>query len=192
MNKVEFKPSLFSFGRLLLVSSLIIITILFGFWLLPKAINLYKEYPSQETLQVLIFIIGGLAIYWIVAGLIILIQLQKNKILIDDQFLYYYYKPVLGSSQDKIINLKDINLVGYRQQVVPMFTGKTFIPIVRIWLIFNHNDGHKEEIYISDWDKGSLKNIIFYLKGKFSNIKFDTQIYRDSSEKLSGLDELKR
>lgn len=191
MSKVEFKPSLFSYGRILLVASLIIITVLFGFWLLPKAYNLYQEYPSQETFQVFLFIAGGLVVYWIISSLIILVQMNKNKISIDDQFLYYHYKSLFVASQDKIINLKNLNLMEYRQQVIPIFTGRTFIPVVRIWWIFNHNDGHKEEIYVSDWDKGTLKNIIFYLKGKFPNIRFDTHVYRDSSKKLSGLDELK-
>jgi hypothetical protein len=51
-------------------------------------------------------------------------------------------------------------------------------------------DKSKQEIFLNGWDMQNLKNLFFYMRGKYPAIKFNTIVLKDSSEKLSGLDEL--
>ena len=43
---------------------------------------------------------------------------------------------------------------------------------------------------LSGWDIQNMKNLFFYLRGKYPSIKYNNIVLKDSSEKLSGLSEL--
>jgi hypothetical protein len=50
-------------------------------------------------------------------------------------------------------------------------------------------DGRKEEFLVNVWDKKVLIELGHYIQEKFPKIKFNTEVFRDSPERISGLDE---
>lgn len=121
--------------------------------------------------------------------LAILLTTCGKKITIDGKLLFFQEKSFLKSTENKIFNLENIEMIGYRKQAIPILAYKAMLIITRYWFIFFHKDGHKEEISLNGWDISTLKNLIFYLRGKYPKLKWNTHLYRDSSERLSGIDE---
>jgi hypothetical protein len=70
-----------------------------------------------------------------------------------------------------------------------IYTGKTLVPVTIYWLVFEGVDGVKQELLLSGWDGSTIKNLFYFIKGKFPNVKFNNILMKDSPERLSGVDE---
>jgi hypothetical protein len=57
------------------------------------------------------------------------------------------------------------------------------------WIIFKLNNGESQEIILNGWDVGSIKNLFYYLRGKFPSVKFNSIVLKDSPAKLAGVEE---
>jgi hypothetical protein len=165
----------------------------FGLLVLPKVINFYNEFPNESLgLQMLVVISVVIVMVW-VFFIVVLVSSLGKKIVVEGKLVYFKRKSMLGFGKwevDKIIDFSQISWVRDRQKATYVSTGKGIIPIVFYWLIFEMNSGVTQELLLNGWDIGGVKNLFFFLRGKFPHVKFDTRILRDSSEKLSGIDEL--
>ena len=90
---------------------------------------------------------------------------------------------------DKLIDLSQVAWIKDRKKVTYVSTGKAIIPVMLYWLIFEMKNGSKQELFLNGWDVSGVKNLFYFIRGKFSDIRFNTFILKDSPEKLSGLDE---
>lgn len=164
-----------------------------GIFVLPKALNLYQEFPNEPTaIQIIIIISLVIFAMWIFF-LVVLISSLGKKIVVDGKLVYFKKRSFLGFGKwgiDKIIDFSQITWVRDRQKATYISTGKGLVPIIFYWLVFEMNNGVKQELLLNGWDFGGVKNLFYFLRGKFPHVKFDTRILRDSSEKLSGIDEL--
>ena len=120
---------------------------------------------------------------------IIIFRRNSKKISIEEEFIYFKNKPIFKGWQTKMINLSKVHLISERKQIAYTYTGKVLIPIIYYWLVFNYQDGSKDEASIFGWDNETLKNILFLLRGKYPKIKMNTYLFRDSSADLSGVTE---
>jgi hypothetical protein len=185
MSEIEFKPKFFAEGRLISIIAVFIITVIFSSTILPKAFSLYSEFPSQDTLIIPIMILGAILISWITVLSISFFTVRNKKITIKDNLLLY-----LSGNDSKTIDLKSAESITERKQTSFLFTGKTMVPIVNYWFIFTDSNNQKQEILLSGWDTSTVKNALFYIKGKFPKLKINTSFYHDSPEVLSGINEL--
>lgn len=188
-EKIQFKPNVFATPTLIILVFVLIIFSIFGFTILPKAYNLYQQFPEQEPLQILLISLIGTILPPVFFTLAIFLNTRCKKITIDGKLLFFQEKSFLKPINSKIFNLENVEMIGYRKQATPIFTGKTVVVITHYWFIFFHKDGHKEETSLDGWDINTLKNLIFYLRGKYPKLKWNTHLYRDPPEKLSGIDE---
>lgn len=158
-----------------------------GVVVLPKALKLYSEFPDQQvSLQILVSIGIAIVIAWIFPIIAILTTLSR-RVVVEGNLVFFKKKSKLGIGKweiEKLIDFSKIGKITERQKAV--FTGK--VTVVYYWLIFESKDGSKEELLLNGWDNGAIRNLFYYLRGKFPEIKFDTFVLRDSPEKLSGLD----
>lgn len=183
-EKIQFKPNIFAAPIPVIFIFIFIISSISGFRLLPKAFSLYQQFPGRESLQILIFSLIGTILPLTFFILVILISTRGKKIIIDGKLLLFQEKSFLKSPNSKIFNLENVETIGSRKQTIPI--GITVI--TRQFIFFHHKDGHKEEVPLDGWDSTTLKNLIFYLRGKYPKIKWNTHLYQDSPEKLSGID----
>lgn len=144
-----------------------------------------------STRQVLLVVVGILVLIW-VFFIINLINYLGKKIVVEDNLVYFKKKSWLGFGNwkiEKIIDFSQVAWVREKQKTHFLHTSKGAVPMVYYWLIFEMKNGSKQELLLNGWDFNGIKNLFFFLRGKFKEIKFDTRILRDSSEKLSGIDQ---
>jgi len=163
----------------------LIITVIFSVTILPQAFALYFEIPSQETIFIPIMIIATILISWIFVISIGLATVKNKRITIKDSLLFY-----VSGKENKTINLNIVNNITERNQISYVYSGKVFLPIVNYWFIFHDDIKQKQEILLVGWDTNTIKNMLYYIKGKFPKLKINTSFYRDSSEELAGISEL--
>jgi len=114
---------------------------------------------------------------------------KVRKIVVEKDLVYFMKKSKLGFGQwilDTVIDFSKIVEVTERKKSV--FTGKAVV--VYYWLIFHAADKGSFEMLLNGWDVQNMKNLFFYLRGKYPKIKFNNIVLKDSSEKLSGLTDL--
>lgn len=115
-----------------------------------------------------------------------------KKIEIKDKLIFFKKKTLLGYGKwmiEKLIDISQVNTISDKKKVQVVWTGKALMPVTIYWLVFDMKDGTKQDLLLSGWDAGAIKNLFYFIKGKFPNVKFNNILMRDSSEKLSGIDE---
>jgi len=192
MKDFEISPKVINPYTIIYGLSALLISGVMGITILPKVIALYNEFPNEpSTHQLLITINVVLICIWLFFAIGV-VSSKGKKIIVEGNLVYFNKKTLFGFGSwktEKIIDFSKISWVKDRQKSSYILTGKTIVPIVFYWLVFDMTDGSKQELLLNGWDFGGIKNLFFFLRGKFPKIKFDTKILKDSSEKLSGIDE---
>ncbi len=191
MSDFEIHPSKVNPLILLFGALALAVSIGFGLTVLPKAIYMFQEYPDTPIgYQVLISLAVFVTTMWLIF-IVVAVATLGRRIVVENNLVYFKRRSKLGFGKwtiDKIIDFSQISSVKDRQKSSFVSTGSTLIPVVFSWLIFEGENGEKQELYMNGWDGAALKNLFYYLRGKFPNVKFNTHIFKDSPEKLSGID----
>lgn len=189
MDSFELKPPLFNISSIIFLIAAIIVSAILGTTVFPKAFALYQAYPSDLTgIQVLVGISVAISITWSMFFLSILTA-KSREIKVENNLVYFMKRSKFGFGKwtiDRIIDFSKITDVKERQKSV--FNGKT--TVILFWLIFHSKNGDQQEILLNGWDMQSMKNLFFYVRGKYPSIKLNTIVLKDSPEKLSGIDQL--
>ena len=183
----EFKPSIFSVPRLAIIIALTAALTIIGLSILPKIINLYKTNPEDPLALQVLLIMSALVILPIpIVFAFILFKSRGKKILIDNDSIHFLGTSIIGTENIKTFNLNEITLIGYKKKPKYSFS---LLPFWSSFFEFCYKNGKIDEVLLDGWSNGTLKKVIFYIKEKFPNIKFDTHIYSDSAKELSDLKE---
>ena len=189
MNSFELKNKISS--NIIIIAGImyVILISIFALFVFPQAYELYIDFPNSPEaklpLQMLIIVfIGSLIIL-----LLFIKSYTSKKIRVEDSLIYFMKKSNGGFGNWEIVKIIDftkVKVVKSREKGV--FNGK--VTVIYYWLIFEMNNGRSEEILVNGWDTDEIKKLFYYIRGKFSRIKFNNFLLKDSSEKLFGLDEL--
>lgn len=172
------------------MSAILAVDSILYFFVFQKAYDLYLEFPTDPVVnQVFLMTTISMILPFLIIISIIIFRRNSKTISIDGEFIYFKNKSILKGWQTKVINLSKVHLISERKQIAYTYTGKTLIPIIYYWLVFNYQNGNKDEASIFGWDNETLKNIFFLLRTKFPKIKINTYLFRDSSADLSGVTE---
>lgn len=188
MDTLVLKPKFFSASSGLFLIAAIIVTGIMGFTIWPRLYDLYTLNPTlPEVWQVFVGTSATILVVWVIYFINLVASLGK-KIVIDNTLVYFRKRKSMGFGPWKtehILNFSKITEVTQREQRV--FNGKMMV--IYYWLIFHMGEKSKQEILLNDWDHSSVRELFLYMKGRHSNIKFDTVVIRDSPERISGIDE---
>lgn len=189
MDKFELRPPFFNQMTAFLLIVAMIFSLVLGFTVFPKAYDFYLNYPAEPTaFQVMASIIIADIAVWVLF-VVSIIASKVRKIVVEKNLVYFMKKSKFGFGQwilDIVIDFSKVVEISERKKSV--FTGK--VVIVYYWLIFQTVDKGSFEILLNGWDIQNMKNLFFYLRGKYPSIKFNNIVLKDSSEKLSGLTDL--
>lgn len=192
MNR-EFKGKIFTTARIVFLLLTVVMLSLYGLIIFPKIEFLQQQFPNNpsvlQTKTVINMTFFGAIFAALFSFLIIVFNVKNKKITIDKNLLIFSNKSILGNTQIQMIPLNTISHIGYRKLIRYFFAGKGIIPIIHYWLVFENQDGKKEEILIDWLDRNTIKEVLLYIKEKFPKITLDTHVLRDSSEKLSGVED---
>ncbi len=189
MDKFELKPPFLNTLSIFFLIVAITTSLILGFTVFPKSYDLYLNYPSEPVVYQ---VISGISVAEIMVWLMFagsVIASKSRKIVVDKGLVYFVKKTKLGFgewSTDKIIDFSKIIEVNERKKTI--YTGKTVI--IYYLLIFHTKDNGSFEMLLNGWDIQSMKNLFFYMRGRYPAIKFNNIVLKDSSEKLSGLTDL--
>jgi hypothetical protein len=169
----------------------IIFLIIFIVFALVLVVPLYSklvELGSCTSCDQTPLIIVCTTVIGIFVGLLVAALSFKNrKIRVDKNLIYFMKKPLFnGWVTEKVIDFLQVIKVKDRKE--SHFTGKA--TVIYYYLIFELRDGSKQELFVNGYDFAGIKNLFFYVRGKYPDVKFDNDLFRDSSEKLSGLNTL--
>lgn len=188
MDSLVLKPKFFSASSGLFLIAAIIVTSIMAITIWPRLYELYTLNPNlPEIWQVFIGTSAAILLVWMIYFINLVAHLGK-KITIDNALVYFRKRTYLGFGAWKtvhILNFSKITEITQREQKV--FNGKMMV--IYYWLIFHMHDKTKQEILLNDWDMSSMRELFLYMKGRHSNLKFDTVVLRDSPERVSGIDE---
>ncbi len=181
MENFEIKPAFFTKNALL---------ILF-FFLLPVVVaGLLLNFQLEElkvcaTCDLSPIIIVRTTFIGISVGLIaFLFSLRNRKIRVENNLVFFMKKPLFGRwTIDALIDFSRVDVV--KERMEKRFIGKT--AMVFHWLIFVMENKSKQELLLNGYDYAGIEKLFYYLRGKYPSVRFDTAIFRDSSEKLAGL-----
>lgn len=176
--------------NIVIVSLIFIIFIsIFVVDVFPQSYQLYSDFPNSSEARTPFQIMAIIFIGLLISFLFILKSLIGKKIKVEDSLIYFMKKSNGGFGKwtiETIIDSSNVEIVKSREKRV--FTGKVLI--VYYWLIFEMKNGASIEFMVNGWDFDELKKLFYYLRGKYPKIKFNNFLLKDSSEKISGLDEL--
>jgi amino acid transporter len=189
MKNFELNNKISTKSLMILSISFFVILIIFAVFVIPDVYQSYLKYPNSPEarmpLQMIMALFTGLFILFI----FMFKSLTGRKIKVEDSLIYFMKKSNGGFGNwriDNIIDSSNVEIVKSREKRV--YTGKAVI--IYYWLIFEMKNGSPIEIMTNGWDFEELKKLFYYLRGKYPKIKFNNFLLKDSSEKLSGLDEL--
>lgn len=185
MQNTEFKPNIFAPIRLFLFAVSIAIPLISLFVFLPKVWALSKFPEVASTVNYFYFMIAFSCLFPVFPIFLTIYPILSKKMKLEGDLLYVYDKKWFNTPTMKVLHLKEVQKVG--EKILKQWSGK--VMIINYWWVLYFQDGRTEEIYLTGWDNGTLKDILFNIKEKYPKILFDTSIYRDSSEKLTGISE---
>ena len=186
MDRIEFRPAFFTSNRLAFLLFLITVDLLVSFSVFPKLFDIYYKFPDEPGIFQIIVVILIIMIIPLVGFLYMsFFHTRNKKIWIEKDLIYFLNKSHIGAWGMNVFNLKNVTTINYKKKIY--YFGK--LPSTHYWIVFLMKNNKREEIPLFGWDAETLKNVIFYLKGKFPHIKFDTHVYRDSSAVISGVHE---
>lgn len=192
MKDFEISPPFFSPMTILYGVVAIGTNVFLGLMVLPKLFDLYQVDPNSPVVFQIGLSLGVvMAVTWlffIFAGT----SSRGKKIEVAGNLVYFKKRTMLGLGKwtiEKLIDFSKVTHVKDRQRRGYVYTGKAVVPYVIYWLIFEMENGSKQEIVLNGWDNNSMKQLFYYLRGRFPKIHFDNVLLKDSPEKLSGLDE---
>lgn len=186
MEKIEFKPAFITSNRFIALCLILAIDLILSVTTIPQLYTIYRSFPHEPGIFPMLVIL--LAVMIIAPLAIIGISINKirnHKIWIEKNLIYFLNKSSIGSWGMHVVNLDNVTSINHRRRLT-YFAG---LPKVYYWLLFHYKNGKKDEIPLEGWDENTLKNIVYYLKGKYHSVKYDTHVYRDSSAILSGVHE---
>lgn len=189
MDKFELKSPFFNSMSVFFLFVALATSLLLGLTILPKLYDLYLSFPNEPTIYQ---IFAGISFTEIIVWLMFvgsIISSKSRKITVDNGTVYFERRTGWGLGDwviDKVIDFSKIAEITERKKSV--FTGK--VVITYYWLVFRTTDNGSFEMLLNGWDIPSVKNLFFYLRGKYPAIKFNNIVLKDSSEKLSGLVDL--
>ena len=188
MDSLELKPRFFSASSVMFLIAAIIVTGIMGFTIWPRLYELYTLNPTlPEVWQVFIGTSTTILVVWVIYFVNLVASLGK-KITIDNTLVYFRKRKSMGFGAWKTVHILNFSKVtGITQREQKVFNGKMMV--IYYWLIFHMHDKTKQEILYNNWDHSSMRELFLYMKGRHSNIKFDTVVIRDSPERISGIDE---
>ena len=188
MDSLVLKPKFFSASSVLFLIAAFLVTGILAITIWPRLYELYTINPTiPEIWQVFVGTSAAIFMVWMIYFISLVASLGK-KIVIDNTLVYFRKRKSMGFGAWKtehILNFSKVTEVTQREQRV--FNGKMMV--IYYWLIFHMGDKSKQEILLNNWDMSSMRELFLYMKGRHSNIKFDTVVLRDSPERISGIDE---
>lgn len=187
MSKIEFKPKFFTPWRIVGIGISDVTLLIAAYVIGKKLYDLHQEFPTGVPLSMYILPFGFIMLGFVVQILVLLAITKGKKISIDGNLLSAQTLS-LGGKKTTILNLDAIKIIRDKKRMTIMSTGKSIAPIIWFDLIFSSSD-EDYDIDLFGWDKGTVKNLLSAIQERFPKIKINTFALRDSSEKISGLDE---
>jgi hypothetical protein len=182
MDKFEIKPGFITKNSIIVLIFFLLPVVIVGLILNSRLAELQSCTTCDQSplIIVRVFFIG------LFVGLVfLLLSLKNRKIRVDKNLVFFMKKSWFSSwSTDMLIDFSKIDIIKDRTKQV--FTGKA--AITYRWLIFVMKDKSNQELLLNGYDYAGIKNLFFYIRGRYPDVKFDNDLYRDSSEKLAGID----
>ncbi len=185
----EFKPILLNPARIFVALIILCVPIVLIWTVIPKTLEVYRLYPNVAEPKMILVAIILVLIVCTGAAIGFFLSARNAKIILENNLMQVWERMLLGTWKMKTtIALNKVNMFTDRKQTFFVYAGKGMIPVVRYWWMANYEDGQKSEFLANVWDKKVLIEMAHYIQEKFPNIKFKTEIYSDTPERISGLD----
>ena len=158
---------------------MIVLSVLAPLYLDFVAFETYSASDKSPLIIVRVLLIG------LCVGLLLVVPtLRITKIRVDESLVYFMKKSLFTKWKiDKLIDFTKVKTIKDRKQM--HYIGKGILTYY--YLIFEMNDNSKQELFLNGYDIAGVKNLFFYIRGKFPEIMFNNDLLRDSPEKLIGL-----
>ncbi len=194
MSSFEIKPGALNPVTVALGIASLAITAIIAFSVYPN-FGVLNSYATGEGFSVdLVYVIMSSAIFipWLIL-LLMVISIRSKIIVVAGSLVYFNKKTFFGFGHwvsEKVLDLSKVVSINDKKKTTFVYTGNALIPIVMYWVVFETTDQQKQEILLNMWDIASIKNLFYFIRGRYSDIKINTVILRDSSEKMAGIDKL--
>ncbi len=173
-----------------MVIGFFILSTFLSVFVLPNIISLQNLPNNQpDLLRIVIVASLGLIIAWI-AIIPAVLQIAGKRIWLENDLIYFTNKPVIGKFTTNLVELNKLREIRTKQNTFNIFSLQIAFPVFLNRLVFIYKDKKKEEVKIDGWDIGTIKCLLFYIKGKYPYIAQNTHLYRDPPEYLAGLKEI--
>ena len=181
MEQFEIKPGFLTKNALIIFIFFLLPIVVIGLILNSRFVELQSCTTCDQTPLIIVRVVF---IGFFINMLAFSLTLRNRKIRVDKNLVFFMKKPLFGSwSTDKLIDFSQVDTV--KDRTKQQFTGKA--TITYRWLIFVMKDHSNQELLLNGYDYAGIKNLFFYIRGKYPDVKFDNDLFRDSSEKLAGL-----
>lgn len=194
MSSFEIKPGALNPATVVLGIASLAITAIMAFSVYPN-FGMLNSYAIGEGYSVdLVYVLLSTAIFipWLIL-LLMVVSIRSKIIVVAGNLVYFNKKTFFGFGHwisEKVLDLSKVVSINDKKKTTFIYTGNALIPVVMYWVVFETADQQKQEILLNTWDIASIKNLFYFIRGKYSDIKINTVILRDSSEKMAGIDKL--